>query len=227
MLTHDAVETFFHEFGHCLHTILSEARYFRFSGTSVERDFVEAPSQMFENWVWDADVLATFARHYETDKPIPDQMLQGMINARYLGSGMAAERQFFYGLYDLSCHLVPGGDVDTTQLAMDLWDPAGDNVELYDPVPGTYFQAAFGHLTGYQAGYYGYQWSLVYASDMFQRFQELGMLSPDAGMYYRRKILSRGGSMDGLDLVRDYLGREPNMDAYLKHLGLEIDATAK
>ena len=227
LLTHDSVETFFHEFGHCLHTILSEARYYRFGGTSVERDFVEAPSQMFENWVWDADVLATFSRHYETGKPIPDDLLQGMMKARYLGSGMTAERQFFYGLYDLNCHLDPEGDVDTTQLGMDLWDPAGENVELYDPVPETFFQAAFGHLTGYHAGYYGYQWSLVYASDMFQRFKELGMLSPDAGMYYREKILSRGGSMDGIDLVRDYLGREPNMDAYLEHLGLELDATAR
>ena len=153
-------------------------------------------------------------------KPLPDDLLDGMIRARHLGSGMAAERQFFYGLYDLKCHLDPDGDIDSTQLAMDLWDPAGENVELYDPVPETYFQSAFGHLTGYQAGYYGYQWSLVYACDMFQRFKELGMLSPDAGMYYRRKILSRGGTTDGMDLVRDYLGREPTMDAYLKHLGL-------
>ena len=221
LLTHDSVETFFHEFGHCLHTILSETQYYRFGGTSVERDFVEAPSQMFENWVWDADVLATFARHYETGKPFPDDMLQGMLAARHLGSGMAAERQFFYGLFDLRCHLDADGDVDTTQLGHDLWDRDGENVELYDPVPETYFQSAFGHMTGYQAGYYGYQWSLVYACDLFQRFKELGMLSPEAGRYYRRTILSRGGTVDGLDLVRGYLGREPNMTAYLEHLGLD------
>ena len=221
LLTHDTVETFFHEFGHCLHTILSESQYYRFSGTSVERDFVEAPSQMFENWVWDADVLSTFARHYETGEPFPDALLQGMMKARHLGSGMAAERQFFYGLFDLKCHLDAEGDIDTTQLGHDLWDPDGENVELYDPVPETYFQSSFGHLTGYQAGYYGYQWSLVYACDLFQRFEELGMLSPEAGMYYRRTILSRGGTTDGLDLVRSYLGREPNMDAYIEHLGLD------
>ena len=93
LLTHDDVETFFHEFGHCLHTILSEARYFTFSGTSVERDFVEAPSQMFENWVWDADVLRTFARHYKTNRPFPDKLLTGMIKGRHLSSGMIAERQ--------------------------------------------------------------------------------------------------------------------------------------
>jgi len=222
LLTHDEVETFFHEFGHCLHTILSEARYFSFAGTSVERDFVEAPSQMFENWVWDAEVLKTFARHYQTGETFPDELLEGMLKARFLGSGMLAERQFYYGLFDMNCHLKEGGDLDTTALGLDLWDPKQENVELYDPVPETYFQAAFGHLTGYQAGYYGYQWSLVYACDMFERFRELGMLDPEAGMYYRERILARGGTADGLDLVTRYLGREPRMDAYLKHLGLEV-----
>ncbi len=221
LLTHDDVELFFHEFGHCLHTILSDTQYYRFGGTSVERDFAEAPSQMFENWVWDAAVLKTFARHYETGDPFPDELLAGMIQARHLGSGMLAERQFYYGLFDMRCHMAADGDVATTQLAADLWDPAKDNVELFDPVPETFFQASFGHLNGYQAGYYGYQWSLVYACDMFERFGELGMLNPEAGAYYRRKILSRGGTQDSLDMVRDYLGREPRMDAYLKHLGLE------
>ncbi|MHC4128131.1 MAG: M3 family metallopeptidase [Planctomycetota bacterium] len=222
LLSHDEVETLFHEFGHCLHTVLSESRYFEFGGTSVERDFVEAPSQMFENWMWDADVLATFARHYETGEPFPDDLLAGMMAARNMGSGMKAERQYFYGLYDLMCHTAPDGVVDTTELGMNLWAPDGENVELYDPVPGTYFQASFGHLTGYQAGYYGYQWALVFACDMFERFQELGgMLDPDAGLYYRRSILSRGGTVDGIDLVTGYLGRESSMDPYLVHLGLE------
>jgi thimet oligopeptidase len=223
LLSHDEVETYFHEFGHCLHTILSESSYWQFSGTAVERDFVEAPSQMFENWIWDAAVLKTFARHYRTGAPFPDELLEGMIKARHLGSGMMAERQFYYGLYDMTLHTDPTGEVDTTRVAMDLWDPDGENVELYDPVPETHFQAAFGHLTGYQAGYYGYQWSLVYASDMFQRFKELGMLDPEAGRYYRDRILARGGTVDGLDLVREYLGREPDMNAYLEHLGLEND----
>jgi thimet oligopeptidase len=222
LLTHDEVETFFHEFGHCLHTVLSEARYWDFAGTGVERDFVEAPSQMFENWVWDADVLRTFARHYKTGEAFPLELLDGMLAARHLGSGMMAERQFFYGLFDMNCHLVADGVVDTTQLGHDLWGERGDGVELYPAIDHTWFQAAFGHLTGYQAGYYGYQWSLVYACDMFQRFKELGMLNPDAGKYYRERILAMGGTQDGLDLVRGYLGREPDMTAYLKHLGLEV-----
>ncbi len=91
---------------------------------------MEAPSQMFENWVWDADVLATFARHYETGEPFPDDMLQGMLAARHLGSGMAAERQFFYGLFDLKCHLDAEGDIDTPQLGHDLWDPDGLEVQV-------------------------------------------------------------------------------------------------
>lgn len=219
LLTHDEVETFFHEFGHCLHTILGETKYWRFAGTGVERDFVEAPSQMFENWIWDADVLATFARHYETGEPLPRELLDSMIEARRLASGIEAEHQFYYGLVDFVYHTDEDGEVDTTQVQAQLFT----DVEIYDSVPYTWFQAGFGHLVGYQAGYYGYQWSLVYAQDMFQRFKELGMLDPEAGRYYREKILSRGGTLDGLDLVRDYLGREPEMDAYLKHLGLEVD----
>ncbi len=221
LLTHDEVETLFHEFGHGLHTILSEAPYWTMAGTNVERDFVEAPSQMFENWVWDADILASLARHYETGEPLPASMLEGMLAARHLGSGLRAERQFYYGLFDMTCHLDDDGVVDTTKLAGDLWGSAGEGVELYAAVPEIWFQAAFGHLTGYQAGYYGYQWSLVYACDMFQRFEELGMLDPKAGSFYRRQILARGGTMDALDLVQAYLGREPDMGAYLRHLGLE------
>ncbi|MGH2570348.1 MAG: M3 family metallopeptidase [bacterium] len=221
LLTHDEVETYFHEFGHCLHNLLSSAALWSFSGTGVERDFVEAPSQMLENWVWDADVLGTFASHYETGEPLPRELLDGMIAAKNLGSGMTAERQFFYGIYDFTLHSDPEGDLDTTQLGYDLWGERGSGVELYAAVPETYFEAAFGHLTGYEAGYYGYQWSLVYACDMFQRFKELGMLDPAAGAYYRDKILSKGGSLDGMDLVRGYLGREPDFGAYLEHLGIE------
>ena len=216
LMPHDQVETFFHEFGHCLHTILSEGNLMAFSGTAVARDFVEAPSQMFENWVWDADVLQTFARHYKTGEPIPAELVKGMLAAKNLGSGLEAEHQFYYGLCDMKYHTAPGGEIDTTQVGLDLFG----EVELYAPVAETYYQASFGHLVGYQAGYYGYMWSKVYAADMFQRFKELGMLNPEAGAYYREKILARGGSMDAIDLVRDYLDREPNMEAFLAQLGL-------
>ncbi len=217
LMTHDEVETYFHEFGHCLHSILTEADYAEFAGTSVARDFVEAPSQMFEHWVWNERVLKRFAKHYQTGEDLPAELLQGMIAAKNLGSGMKAEHQMYYGLVDLSYHMQPGGVVDTTQMGLDLYD----KTELYDAVPGTYFQASFGHLMGYRAGYYGYLWSLVYAEDMFKRFEELGMLSPDAGMYYRKKILAKGGTEDAMDIVKDYLGREPKMEPFLEGLGLQ------
>jgi thimet oligopeptidase len=163
LLTHDEVETFFHEFGHCLHSILTEAKYGEFSGTSVARDFVEAPSQMFENWVWDARVLNLFAQHYQSGEKFPEELLEGMLKARHLGSGMKTERQLYYAMTDMTYHTQPDGVVDTTKVALEL----ADKLEMYDAVPGTYFQASFGHLMGYQAGYYGYLWSLVYAEDMF------------------------------------------------------------
>ncbi|AIE85316.1 M3 family metallopeptidase [Fimbriimonas ginsengisoli] len=220
LLPHDEVETLFHEFGHGLHNLLSETHYGYFAGTAVERDFVEAPSQMFENWVWDPGVLSTFARHYKTNEPLPKSLLAGMVKARTLGSGLETEHQIYYGMVDQRYHTAPNGDIDTTKTGIDMLG----EIELYKGQPGTMFQASFGHLVGYDAAYYGYQWSLVYAQDMFTRFEEKGLLNPEAGMYYRRKILSRGGTMDASDMLRDYLGREPKMDAYLKHLGLDPKA---
>ncbi|MBA3725078.1 MAG: Zn-dependent oligopeptidase [Armatimonadetes bacterium] len=217
LLPHDEVETFFHEFGHGLHQILTNTRLGRFSGTKVARDFVEAPSQMMENWVWSPEVLKTFAKQYKTGEPLPDKMLEGMKKARTLGSGLETEGQFYLGLMDQAYHTAPGGDVDSTQVGNDVYG----KVLLYKPVPMTYFQASFGHLVGYEGAYYGYLWSLVYAQDMFQRFEELGLLSPKAGQYYREKILGRGGAMDEMDMLEDYLGRKPNMKAFLRHLGLE------
>jgi FKBP-type peptidyl-prolyl cis-trans isomerase len=220
-MTHDEAETFFHEFGHCLHTILSEAEIAGFAGTSVERDFVEAPSQMFEEWVWTPETLSLFAKHYVSGEPMPSELIEGMIAAKNLQSGIKTEGQIFLGMVDQAYHTDTDGEVDTTQVAYDIHD----SVRMYPHTPGSHFQGSFGHLTGYQAGYYGYLWSLVYAQDMFKRFQELGMLSPEAGAYYREKILSKGGTEDSLDLVREYLGREPSMEAFLKSLGLETETT--
>ncbi|MBX3119506.1 MAG: Zn-dependent oligopeptidase [Fimbriimonadaceae bacterium] len=216
LLPHDEVETFFHEFGHGLHNLFTTANYARFAGTAVARDFVEAPSQMFENWVWRPEALKTFAKHYKTDEVIPDSLIASMKAARTLGSGIETEGQLFLGNMDYAFHTAPGGNVDTTKVAGEVYE----KFTLYKNVPGTFFQAAFGHLTGYQGAYYGYMWSLVYAQDMFQRFDELGVLDPKAGAYYRDKVLARGGTMDEMEMLRDYLGRDPKMDAFLKHLGL-------
>ena len=217
LLPHDEVETFFHEFGHGLHTLLTRVHYGRFSGTSVARDFVEAPSQMMENWVWSPEVLKTFAKHYKTGEVLPNNLLAGMKAARTLGSGLETEHQFYYGLVDQAYHTAKGGKIDIIQTAIDLYP----EIELYPKVPEVWFESSFGHLVGYEGAYYGYQWSLVFAQDMFQRFEELGLLSPAAGKYYREKVLSRGGSMDEMAMLKDYLGREPNLEAFLRHLGME------
>lgn len=217
LMSHDEVETLFHEFGHCLHSILTTADIMGYEGTHVARDFVEAPSQMFENWVWDADVLSLFAKHYETGATLPKELLDGMLSARYLGSGCNTEGQVYLGLMDFRYH-TSGADVDTRAIEMEV---AGQ-CSVFPYMEGTYFQAGFGHLVGYHAGYYGYLWSLVYASDMFSRFKEHGdILDPALGAEYRNKILAPGGTMDAMDLVRDFLGREPKADAFLEHLGLQ------
>lgn len=219
LLTHDQAETFFHEFGHCLHTILTESETARFAGTSVERDFVEAPSQMFEAWVWSPETLPMLSGHYETGDQLPPELLDRMIEAKTLCSGMLDENQVFYGMSDQAFHTITDGPVDTTQTGLDLYEQC----TLFDPVDGTWFQASFGHLTGYQGGYYGYLWSKVFAKDMEQRFETLGMLNPEAGAYYRKHVLGRGGTVDATVMLQDYLGREPSMDAYIRSIGLDPD----
>lgn len=217
LLTHDEVETFFHEFGHCIHSILSDVDLAWFAGTQVARDFVEAPSQMLENWIWDADILARFARHHETGEPLPSALLDGLIAAKNLGSGYSAEYQVYLGQMDMAFHMDPDGAVDTTAVSRDVYARAC----LLPAVEGSLGHASFGHLNGYQAGYYGYLWSLVYAQDMFTPFADGDLLDAELGQRFRRSVLARGGTVDALDLVRDFLGREPNSDAFLVHLGLE------
>ncbi len=215
LLRHTEVVTFFHEFGHILHQTLTRARYLEFSGSSTERDFVEAPSQMLEHWVWDGEVLGRFARHHQTGAPLPPELLDAMIRAKNVSSGIAALRQLFFSRLDFAYHS-PGFDGDTTKKLAELYPVCGF------PYPEeTYFQGGWGHLFGYDAGYYGYLWSRVFGDDMFTRFEAVGLFDRATGLDYRAKILERGGSVDGDVLVREFLGREPNTDAFLRELGLE------
>ncbi len=216
LLRHSEVVTFFHEFGHILHQTLTRAKYLEFSGSSTERDFVEAPSQMLEHWVWDRDVLRRFARHHATGEPLPDALLDAMIRAKYVSSGIATLRQLFFAHLDFKLHS-PGFDGDSTAAVRELYPTTGF------PYPeGSHFQSGFGHLFGYDAGYYGYLWSRVFGDDMFTRFESAGLFDRATGLDYRRGILERGGSVDGDVLVRDFLQREPNTDAFLRELGLEV-----
>ncbi len=214
LLRHSEVETLFHEFGHILHQTLTRAKRLRFSGTNTERDFVEAPSQMLEHWVWRPEVLSGFSRHVETGEPLPKNLLDSMLAAKNLDSGVFNFRQLYFAELDFAFH--SGGAVkDTTSITNELHSITGF------PVPeGTYWQAGFGHLFGYDAGYYGYKWSEVYADDMFTRFAAAGPMNEELGLEYRTRVLEPGGSVDGDVLVREFLGREPNSDAFLKNIGL-------
>ena len=206
--------TLFHEFGHILHQTLTRARFTRFSGTRVERDFVEAPSQMLEHWCWERDVLAGFSRHWQTGDPLPDDLIDRLIAAKYVSSGIATLRQVYFARLDLAYH-GPGASKDTDAIARELHPITG-----FAFAPDTHFQAGFGHLFGYDAGYYGYLWSRVYGDDMFTRFEGSAASPESVGREYRSAILERGGALDGEQLVRNFLGRDPSPEAFLRDLGL-------
>lgn len=215
LLKHDEVETLFHEFGHIMHQTLTRAPYASLSGSSTARDFVEAPSQMLENWVWNADIVNMFSGHYkdETQK-LPKALLDKMIAAKDFGQGRAYTRQLMLGIFDMTIHSQPG-TVDVTQ----TYEQVYRDVVGQEPIAGGRFPGTFGHMMGgYDAGYYGYLWSEVYAQDMFSLFEKRGLLNSRLGARYRRTILEKGGMQDAMDLLRQFLGREPNSDAFFRSL---------
>lgn len=218
LLPHSMVTTFFHEFGHLMHVILSETELATFAGTNVAIDFVEAPSQIMENWAWQKDVLALFAKHYKTGEVIPPDLVDRMISARTANSGLNTLQQVYYGTLDFQLNDNP--PLDATGI-YELNATLQNQITLYPWVEGTRFAGGFGHLNGYGSKYYGYLWSLVYACDMFSEFEKKGALSPEMGARYRKEVLSKGGSNDALKLVSNFVGREPNNKAFLKYLGLE------
>ena len=216
LLQHAEVETFFHEFGHILHQTLTKAELTKFSGTSTEGDFVEAPSQIMENWTWEPRVLARFARHYQTGEPIPTELVNQLTAAKNLHIALLTLRQAQFGLLDMWLH------DEATDKDLDEIHVRSTEVSLFPVHEGTFYPASFGHLlSGYDAGYYGYLWSEVYGDDMWSRFDQEGVTNPEVGADYRREVLERGGSRDGIEHLRAFLGREPNNEAFLKKLGIK------
>ena len=216
LLQHSEVETFFHEFGHILHQTLTKAETTRFAGSSTENDFVEAPSQIMENWTWRPEILRRFARHYQTGETIPDR------SGRSTGGGQEPEHRLAHlaaGELRLARHVAARRG--SRRRTSTRFCRRATDVSLFPPHEGTFFPASFGHLlSGYDAGYYGYLWSEVYGDDMWSRFDDEGVDNPEVGREYRRAILEKGGSVDGMDMLRDFLGREPNNQAFLKRLGI-------
>lgn len=216
LLQHSEVETLFHEFGHILHQVLTRAELVRFSGSNTERDFVEAPSQIMEHWTWRPEVLATFARHYQSGEPIPETLVKAMVEARNLNIALHTLRQVQFGLLDMGLHGEGAAEADLDEIHR-----RSTAVGLLPLHEGTFYPASFGHmLSGYDAGYYGYLWSEVYGDDMFSRFEAEGVTDPGVGADYRRAVLEAGGSRDGMQLLIDFLGREPNNEAFLRKLGI-------
>lgn len=218
LLKHSDVETFFHEFGHAMHTVLGCTEMSAFSGTEVKRDFVEMPSQIFEEWMFDKSLLKNLSAHYKTNEPLSDELVDKLIALKKFDSGMFLERQCLLSLISLEC-FKEGAQKNTGSLIEKLTKSLIPDVRFE---PNTHMQASFGHLTNYGAKYYGYMWSKVFALDIFAVIKKQGLLNPEAGRLFIDKILSKGGSVDPNVLLKDYLGREPQQEAFFEDLGIKV-----
>lgn len=220
LLTHLEVLTLFHEFGHALHHLLSNVELSPMAGTNVEWDFVELPSQLNENFVWQKESLSTFAKHYETAEPIPAGLLDKMLAARNFNEGLSCLRQVEFALFDLEIYMNKDESLSESPNLTHL--RIARKYNLIDPSDLVCFPNSFSHIFagGYASGYYSYKWAEVLEADAFSRFQNEGVLNPIIGAEYRKNILEKGDSEAPLSLFKAFMGREPDENALLKRMGL-------
>jgi thimet oligopeptidase len=219
LLQHGDVETFFHEFGHNMAAILADEPYETLT-SGFRQDFIEAPSQMLENWAWDPGILKRVSSNVTSGQPLPDDLIQKMIAARYVHYALGTTQQILYATVDMEYHTAKP-PVDTTA----VWKATVARTTPNQFVDGTHPQAGFGHLMGgYDAGYYGYLWSKVYAQDMFSRFRAQGLTSPIAGAAYRNDILAPARAEEPDQEIRAFLGRPMNPAAFYRELGISPPA---
>jgi thimet oligopeptidase len=212
-MTDDDVQVFFHEFGHLMHHILGgQQQWAGISGITMEGDFIEAPSQMLEEWIRSPQVLAKFAHHYKTGEPIPAELVARMNRASAFGRGAWVCRQNDYTAISYDMYKDKPENVDFDAITLN----AERHYTYLTPLPETHMWASFGHLGGYSSAYYTYLWDKVIAEDFFLQFDQKNLLSGDAPMRYRRLVLEPGGSTSANELVKDFLGRPQNMTA-LQH----------
>jgi thimet oligopeptidase len=224
LMTYGDVTTFFHEFGHLVHHILGgQQSWAGIAGISMESDFVEAPSQMLEEWIHSPQVLAKFARHYKTGEPIPAELVARMNRASAFGRGGWVLRQNEYSAISYDIYKGKPEDVDLDALTHD----DGRKYTLFTPIEGTHEWASFGHLGGYSSAYYTYLWDKVIAEDFFVQFDHKNLLAGDAPARYRHLVLEPGGSMSANDLVKNFLGRPQNMTALQKWMAEEFSDTGQ
>ena len=223
LLTHDEVTTLFHEFGHGLHHLLTRVEHAGASGINgVAWDAVELPSQFMENWCWEPEGLALISGHYESGEPLPQALLDKMLAAKNFQSGLMMVRQLEFSLFDFELHATHGDGRSVLQVLEGI----RDEVAVIRPPAFNRFANSFAHIFagGYAAGYYSYKWAEVLSADAFSKFEEDGVLNPATGRAFREAILARGGSQAPMVLFVDFRGREPSIDALLRHLGLSQEA---
>ena len=217
LLSHRDVVDLFHEFGHLLHATLSTAPYEALNGLNARGDFLEAPSQMFENWAWQPAILEQISRDVETGRRLPRELAEQLVASRHSFNGATWTRQVLFAVYDLTLH-TSGARVDATA----TWFKLTRELTALPPVPGTAPEAGFIFLMGgYDAGYYGYLWSKVAAQDLFSAFESGGIENPEVGRRFRREVLEPGATMEPDQLLRTFLGRPASDVSFRRSLGLE------
>jgi len=219
LLTHDEVLTFFHEFGHALHGLLSDVHYESLAGPSVYWDFVELPSQVMENWVYEKECLDLFATHYKTGEKMPLEIINKVRNARTFLEGRMTIRQLCLGLLDMAWHGQETAQIkDVEKFERELIN----KVDVQPVLPGTCISTAFSHIFngGYSSGYYSYKWAEVLDADAFEYFKEHGIFNKDVAQKFRQQILSKGGTDHPMNLYKKFRGQEPNIDPLLRRSGL-------
>jgi peptidyl-dipeptidase Dcp len=219
LLTFNEVTTLFHEFGHALHGMLAKGNYESLTGTSVFWDFVELPSQIFENWSYEKECLDLFAKHYETEEIIPSELIQKIKNAANFQQGYQTVRQISFGLLDMAYHGTdPSLISDIFTFEKEILKPTS----LLPEVEGTLMSTSFSHIFqgGYAAGYYSYKWAEVLDADAFEIFLEKGIFDRETATSFKENILAAGGKEHPTVLYKRFRGREPKPDALLKRAGL-------
>lgn len=225
LLTHDEVETLFHEFGHTLHHLLTTVDEVSVAGINgVAWDAVELPSQFLENWCWHPQSIALISQHYQTGEPLPEELLQKMLRAKHFQAGMQTVRQLEFAMFDMTLH--NGFAIDEHNTVQSLIEQIRNAVAVIEVPSYHRFQNSFAHIFagGYAAGYYSYKWAEVLSADAFSRFEEEGIFSASAGQAFLQQILQRGGVEDAGVLFRKFRGREPDIQPLLRQTGLISEA---